>query len=827
MTKNDLLRPAQPKPPSFLSRHWFNLIVLTAAVMTATSALVLIVVSQSEIRAFAAKGGGNNSNSASNSPNSNADGDSSNNGSGSSNSNSGGSSGNSGSIFTTNLLGVEVNQNIYATKDLVYLNGGPHNTDCGAAGLADGQYYFQVTDPSGRVLLSSDDLLQRKVVVTGGIISQYLGSTHAVGTGTCGSVTVALEPFNNTSNPGGEHKVWMTPVSQYDASNGAFGFSDSDSKKDSFKVLATMWRRRVNTTTISGMAFRDRNANGLNEGEPPMVNVPISLKDLNTGTTFPLVLTDAVGSFSFNNLRDGSYLLCENLPQSSPSWLQTLPTTTDHCYHITLSGGVSIDTRDFGSILLAEARGNTFLDLNINGMNDGEQLLPGFEFMLSGTSVTGQELQLKVISGDSGEYRFSDVMPGSYQICEMLPEATPAWHQTAPTSCHSLTLAEGEVNNERNFGNVQLNEISGVKFGDHNANAVRNAGDEGLQGFTVALAGTAADGSPVSQTAQTAADGSYAFASLLPGTYAVCETLPTNVAPAWLQTAPYFNGGCHFISVLSGQKMADNNFGNVRLADIRGNKFYDANANGTNDDNAFIGSWKVALAGTSANGQDVALATLTAAGGEYRFVNLLPGDYSVSEQLPKAGTYGVWAATTPLQSSFSASEGSINFVHFGNVCIGAGGGKSPGYWGNPNGQALVGNDDLTAMTALRLRNSSGANFDPTTYAALKTWIQGATSTNMAYMLSNHLAAVKLSVLNGLVDADQMVVATGADSANNLGYASVAAVMAEADAELALHGSTPSGSSFRAYQERLKNILENLSNDKNYVKKSASDCPVQF
>ena len=61
----------------------------------------------------------------------------------------------SGAIFTTNVDGVFVNGNVYDAPDEVYLNGGPRaNGNCTAAGLPDGVYYFQVTDPSGRMLLS-------------------------------------------------------------------------------------------------------------------------------------------------------------------------------------------------------------------------------------------------------------------------------------------------------------------------------------------------------------------------------------------------------------------------------------------------------------------------------------------------------------------------------------------------------------------------------------------------------------------------------------------------------------------------------------------------
>jgi hypothetical protein len=152
-----------------------------------------------------------------------------------------------GAIFTTNYDSSFVNGNVYDFPDDVYLNGGPRpNAPCTSAGLPDGDYYFQVTDPSGKVLLSYDnlddqsmiDIAERKVTVSGGLIRSYSGIRFK-GTGKCAnSITVELFPYLRTPNPGGEYKVWMTHVDLYDRSQlqGSFGFIPSSSKTDNFKV---------------------------------------------------------------------------------------------------------------------------------------------------------------------------------------------------------------------------------------------------------------------------------------------------------------------------------------------------------------------------------------------------------------------------------------------------------------------------------------------------------------------------------------------------------------------------------------------------------------
>jgi hypothetical protein len=126
----------------------------------------------------------------------------------------------SGAIFTTVANGTVVNANQYASKCDVYLNGGPGpNAKAGAAGLPDGDYYFQVTDPNGKTLLSTDPVINRSFHVTGGVITAYTGitgPTHATNTDQAhaGAITISVAnsscptDFQDSPNSGGVYKVW-------------------------------------------------------------------------------------------------------------------------------------------------------------------------------------------------------------------------------------------------------------------------------------------------------------------------------------------------------------------------------------------------------------------------------------------------------------------------------------------------------------------------------------------------------------------------------------------------------------------------------------------
>lgn len=180
----------------------------------------------------------------------------------------------SGAIFTTDASGVPVNLNHYANKRDVYLNGGPGiNAPDDAAGLPDGVYSFQVTDPSGKELLSDDDVACRQFTVAGGVIRDVVpggACAHLRGAdGEDGGATVQLFPYSDTPNPGGVYKVWVTPTTSLDcdAPGNKHCFVPGQSKTDNYKVRpdaiveidARFWKNGV---ALLGMAAHWTDTNG-------------------------------------------------------------------------------------------------------------------------------------------------------------------------------------------------------------------------------------------------------------------------------------------------------------------------------------------------------------------------------------------------------------------------------------------------------------------------------------------------------------------------------------------------------------------------------------
>jgi hypothetical protein len=418
-----------------------------------------------------------------------------------------------GAIFTTNVTSDYVNQNIYDNKEDVYLNGGPmpkgpnHDVDCSAAGLPDGDYYFQVTDPSGMTLLSTDTIDHRKVTVTNGVITAV--DDHATGTGKCNSLSAQLMPFDDTPNPGGEYKVWMTPVGSYDPLAGTFGFLNSQSKTDNFKV----------------------------------------------------------------------------------------------------KGG--------------------------------------------------------------------DVPP------------------------------EDVV-------------IGGSKFYDADADGIWDPNEQGLGGWRIQMRPP----EPPRETDTVSTTGLYSF------------------------IVPPFYGN--------------------------------------------------------------------------------PDPVAINEAAPPNGFYPgtPWINTTATSGQVTVGDTDVDGPNFGNVCLGAGGGLTLGFWSNPNGQRLINASDLAGLRALNLVNKNGSAFDPTTNTQVKNWLLSADATNMAYMLSAQLAAMKLNVLHGFVSGSASVYAPGLGP-NNSNFITISSLMDKANTELGLplHNVTKDGSPYRAYQEKLKNALDQGNNNLNFVQTTPCAVPV--
>ncbi len=381
-----------------------------------------------------------------------------------------------GAIFTTTVDGTIVNENVhYQRKTDVYLDGGPGpNAPPTAAGLPEGDYYFQVTDPSGRDLLSTDHISCRKIHVNEfGVISLvYTGTTyikvrgqwtpvpceHAHGIDVdhadLGAITVQLYPFDNTPNPGGVYKVWVTPVGEYAgdpdlvcSGNGKcnvngeeyrpgyyHGFIPQFSKTDNFKV-----KKPGRPPEITVRKFHDRNLNGTWDiGEEEVSGWLIEATDPNGASAGPLytpvlivgepsglwtfVEDTPVGTLQTVSILDGT--LVSLYPSADPTVQVYVAGTPGETHEVV-----------YGNVGLGEIVACKYYDRDADGTVDPDEPgVAGWQIQLTGTDVTGTSVgPIVQYTGADGCTAFTGLRPGSYTVTELFP-SEGTWYASGPVS---------------------------------------------------------------------------------------------------------------------------------------------------------------------------------------------------------------------------------------------------------------------------------------------------------------------------------------------------------------------------------------------------------
>jgi subtilisin-like proprotein convertase family protein len=159
------------------------------------------------------------------------------------------------------------------------------------------------------------------------------------------------------------------------------------------------------------------------------------------------------------------------------------------------------------------------------------------------------------ITDAGGEYSFADQPPGTYAVRHAVPAGFAG---VSPASgVHTVTLAAGAAATGRDFGDARGGSIAGgvIELGSASGGCCGDGG--GLSGWTVWLDldqdGVKDAGEP---TATSAADGSFAFTGLKPGTYRVREV----VKAGWTLATPV--SGYRVVTLASGQSASGVCFAN-------------------------------------------------------------------------------------------------------------------------------------------------------------------------------------------------------------------------------------------------------------------------
>jgi protocatechuate 3,4-dioxygenase beta subunit len=408
------------------------------------------------------------------------------------------------------------------------------------------------------------------------------------------------------------------------------------------------------TYSISGTKFNDQNGNGAKDAnEPGLEGWNIQLSQ--GGSVINSTSTAADGSYKFTGLAPGSYAVGEVL---QTGWAQTLPKIGSYSVNLNNKDATGLDFGNRGNVTISSKK---YFDINGNGIQDSDE--PGIPGLTVHLQENGNDIATTTTDNE-GTYTFTGLLAGTYTVVDPVPSGFIV--TTSSTVTVTVTSTTTIITNA-NFGIRGRYAISGMKFNDLNGNGVKDAGEPGISGWGIVLTGTTWFGHPLpSQTVETAADGSYTFSGLIPGTYKVSEVSRTG----WTQTAPSSGSGSYMVTFNFGAPpttATGKDFGN-RLqtppgtAAISGVKFSDQNGNGVNDGDPGMAGWTIQL--KNATNNTVVRTAITDAHGGYTFLNLPPGGYLVGE-VTKSG----WTQTAPSGGSYSivleSSESRIG-IDFGN-----------------------------------------------------------------------------------------------------------------------------------------------------------------
>ena len=682
-----------------------------------------------------------------------------------------------GAIYTSEKNGEKVNRNIYDAKGDVYLNGGPQGPN--GSGLPPGEYYFQVTDPSGSTLLSTDPASCRKLRVAlnsaeRGVVSGAIGDCpHENGTfnPANGSTPVKLAPFADTPNKGGVYKVWLIPV--HEAT-----IDLADARKLNFEPR---WAKTDN--------FKVRN----DEEDPDDEEPPVGI---------------IVGCSNFEECTDSGVCYQE---MSEPDLIQAANVTVD-----------GLDPAPSDTVTFSV---------------DGNPITFPHQFAEGTTGVT-----VKVVRGDQeAECEFDvtiedcekpEIEKGKIEACydDLVEVEAAALEATTATdncgepilsvSIDDEDLCEVLVTVTATDGAGNSDSVVYTTRVDIDAPEIKDPDDvevclESVNGTEISLTATALDNcsGSVPVTAERS-DGKALTAPYPLGTTTVTWTAADECGnTAVAETV---------VTVVGGS--------------ISGVKFYDRNFNQVTDQLNLPGGepgipgWRIQLAGKDSKGNTVGpLLATTSSTGAYSFTNLPTGDYTVEELFPNTS----WFATTPHSyiDELKCEQFNPTGVNFGNLCLlPLPNGRTIGFWGNNNGNAILRANDNAwrdMLNRLNLRRADGKEFDislkdPVTTAltTFNSWLQNANATNMAYMLSAQLAATRLNVAyNGLggnttfIIPPYLTTRSGANIATCIGKSelTINELIGLANTSLGAHGNTTAAGPARTYQECLKDLLDIINN----------------
>ncbi len=422
--------------------------------------------------------------------------------------------------------------------------------------------------------------------------------------------------------------------------------------------------------SLAGTVYVDANEDlTLQSNEQRLAGVRIDLYQLQNGNFIASghsTTTDAQGRYSFGTelgLTPGTYQVRESQPAGYYSVGATAGKLNNGGVAGRIEAGnpdvlteVSIPLGDlhatelnFAENLPASISGHTCVVISgFDCFSSSSEKAPLAGVLIELRNASGQVIATKT-TGSDGTYSFDNLRAGVYSLTETTPAnllegdakvGSAGGNKVNGSQITQITIGGGVAATAYDFCELTPSDLSGHSYYDQNNNGQRDRAETPLSNVLITLWDEA--GNKVAET-RTNAQGYYQFDRLPPGTYRVTEQTPSDYVPGQAsvgtvrgQTVGRNDPSGDVLSAIvlpAGSHGINYDFGEILPGSIAGRVISDTNGNCIIDAVGDMPLPGVTIELLSPTGS-VLQTTLTDANGEYRFDNLLPGQYAVRETQP-------------------------------------------------------------------------------------------------------------------------------------------------------------------------------------------------
>ncbi|MEZ5327484.1 MAG: SdrD B-like domain-containing protein [Verrucomicrobiales bacterium] len=459
------------------------------------------------------------------------------------------------------------------------------------------------------------------------------------------------------------------------AANGSDNIAVTVSAGDAETAQDFLMPTSTSTGTITGVVYNDDGSTGgaIDGTDTAIPGVTVKLYsdpngdgDPSDGVLIATTVTTLDGSYLFDNLGDGDYVVQEINPAGATSVTDADEpnANSDDQIGVTLTSGTpdiaSADFLDTGATL-AGISGTVFADGGNGAFGVDDTAIGGSGIMLytdpngdgdpsDGTLFGG------FFPGSDGKFNFPNLPSGNYVIVETNPAGYLSITDIDAVNDDTIkvTLSGTDVTG-RDFLNqfIVPGTITGQVRNDSNGDGNLADADSGVTGVVIELwADTDGNGTPDTKVATTVtdADGNYTFSNVTPGDYVVVEIDPNGATSTNDKDDDALNSAGTdnqiALTLSNGGTSSGNDFLDTGIteASISGTVLNDTNGDGNlADPDAGVPGVTVELYsdpngdGDPSDGTLIA-STVTDLNGGYSFTGLAAGNYAVVETDPSGAT---------------------------------------------------------------------------------------------------------------------------------------------------------------------------------------------